>query len=189
VEEMLYAETVVKEEREGKERIYHLEFGYLPVRLPEWPELALWLVVVKGFGEEPMMLLTTEPMRRSRKVVWWAVEAYLTRWRVEERIRFLKQSYQLEDVRLLTYESLKNLATLVFACFFFAAIYLGARAKLRILVAYVLKAGKRLFGIPDFRYYALADGIKEILFRAGRGPFPARPPEIRGDPQMPLLDF
>jgi hypothetical protein len=189
---MLYAETIVKEEKDGKERIYHLEFGYLPVRLPEWPEAALWLVVIKGFGEKPMMLLTTEPMRRSRKVVWWAGEAYLIppkAGRVEETIRFLKQSYQLEDVRVLTYESLKDLAMLVFACFFFAAIYLGARAKLRILVAYVLKAGKRLFGIPDFRYYALADGIREILFRVGKGPVQARHPEIRGDPQMTLLDF
>jgi len=186
---MHYAETVVKEEKEGKERIYHLEFGYLPVRLPDWPEVPLWLVVVKGFGEEPMMLLTTEPMRRSRKVVWWAVEAYLTRWRVEETIRFLKQSYHLEDIRVLTYESLKNLVMLVFACFFFAAIYLGARAKLRILVAHVLKAGKRLFGIPDFRYYAIADGIREILFRLGKGPAIPRYAEIRGDPQMSLLDF
>jgi len=136
-----------------------------------------------------MMLLTTEPMRRSRKVVWWAVEAYLTRWRVEETIRFLKQSYHLEDIRVLTYESLKNLVMLVFACFFFAAIYLGARAKLRILVAHVLKAGKRLFGIPDFRYYAIADGIRESLFRLGKGPAIPRYAEIRGDPQMSLLDL
>jgi len=52
-----------------------------------------------------------------------------------------------------------------------------------------LKAGKRRFGIPDFRYYALADGIREILFRVGKGPVPARHSEIRGDPQMSLLDF
>jgi len=44
------------------------------------------------------MLLTSG----NRKALWWAVEAYLTRWRVEDTIRFIKQSYHLEDVRVLT---------------------------------------------------------------------------------------
>jgi len=55
---MLYSERVVKEER-GKENIYHLQFGYRPVRLPERKE-QLYMVVVQGFGQDPMMLLTGE---------------------------------------------------------------------------------------------------------------------------------
>lgn len=181
-----YAETVVKEEK-GEEKAYRIEFGFRPVRLPEWPEVRLWLVVVKGFGEEPMMLLTTEPMRLKRSVVWWAVAAYLTRWRVEETIRFIKQSYQLEDVRVLTYARLRNVAMLVFSCFFFAAVYLGRKAKLRILVTHLLQAGKRLFGIPDFRYYALADGIQSILRRVGKGPLYPRKGAAPEDRQIPLF--
>ncbi len=46
------------------------------VRLPECPKRPLWLVVVKVLGKKPLMLLTTEPMRRNRKVLWWAVETY-----------------------------------------------------------------------------------------------------------------
>jgi len=34
---------------------------------------------------------------------------------------------------------------------------------------HVMDAAKRIFGRPNFRYYALADGIKEILTRAARG--------------------
>ena len=36
------------------------------------------------------------------------VEAYLTRWRIEETLRFSKQAYQMEDVRVLCYQSLKK---------------------------------------------------------------------------------
>jgi len=36
-------------------------------------------------------------------------------------------------------------------------------------VTHVLKASKRIFGIPDFRYYAIADGIRELLNRYDRG--------------------
>lgn len=163
-----YAETVVKEE-DGKEKPYFLHFGFRPVRLPRHPEQKLWLVVINGFGQKPLMLLTTEPLRRCRKTVWWLVAAYMTRWKIEETIRFIKQSYDLEDVRVLTYRRLKTIAALVLAASFFAAVYVGAKAKLEILALHVLQAAKRVFGIPNFRYYALADGIKEVLSRAGRG--------------------
>ncbi len=36
---------------------------------------------------------------------------------------------------------------------FFPAVYLGSRAKREILAFPVLQATKRIFGIPDFRYY------------------------------------
>lgn len=93
----------------------------------------------------------------------------MTRWRIEETIHFIKQSYDLEGIHVLTYGRLQAMAALVLAASYFAALYLGYKDKLGILAFHVLKAAKRIFGIPDFRYYALADGIKEILSRAVRG--------------------
>ncbi len=40
--------------------------------------MPLWLVVVRGLGEKPMMLLTNLSLRKNRKVLWWVVSAYLT---------------------------------------------------------------------------------------------------------------
>lgn len=180
-----YAETLLKE-KEGEEQLYHLQFGFLPVRLPEYPARTLWLVVVKGFGQEPLMILTTEPMRRSRKVLWRVVNAYITRWRVEETIRFIKQSYDFEDVRVLTYGRLRNMAVLVIATAYFTAVWLGTRTKLNILAMHALKAAKRLFGIPDFRYYALADGISTIFKRIGKGPLHPRGLVPIPSPQLSL---
>jgi hypothetical protein len=67
-----------------------------------------------------------------------AVEAYLTRWRVEDTIRFIKQSYNFEDIRVLTYNRLKNMATLVLAASYFAAVWLGTRTKLNILAMHAM---------------------------------------------------
>jgi len=122
--------------------------------------------VVKGFGEKPLLILTTEPLRKNRDVLWWVLEAYLTRWRIEETLRFAKQSYELEDVRVLSYQRLKNMMAMALLAMYFSMVYLGAQTKLAILCHHALKAAKRLFGIPDFRYYAIADGIRAIL--AGR---------------------
>ena len=163
-----YQETVIRN-KDGKEKVYLIHFGFRSVRLPDYPDKPLWLVVAKGFGDKPLMLLTTEPMRRNRAVVWRIVQAYLTRWRVEETIRFIKQSYNLEDIRVLTYQRIKNMAALVLAACFFAAVHLGHKPKLEILALHATHAAQRIFGIPDFHYYAIADGIKEILSKAGQG--------------------
>ena len=178
-----YGETIIKE-KNGKETAYFIHFGFVPVRLPEVPDRKLYLVVIKGLGEKPLMLLTTEPMRRNRKVLWWAIKAYITRWRVEDTIRFIKQSYDIEDVRVLTYNRLRNMAVLVLAASYFAAVWLGTTTKLNILAMHAMNAAKRIFGIPDFRYYALADGIKAIFKRIGKGLIHPRGYE---DPPTPQL--
>lgn len=158
----LFLEYIVKEEVK-QERPLRLEVGYRKVRLPGRPEL-LTLVVVRGLGSEPLMVLTSLPVKRSRKSAWHVVAAYLSRWRVEETIRFLKQSYQLEDIRLLTYVRLQNMMALLMAVAFFTSAYLGLKLKLRVLMRHMLRAARRVFGIPDFRLYALADGIRHFLF-------------------------
>ena len=164
---LLYQGRVVKEDK-GEEKAYSVSYGFRKVRLPGRKE-RLYMVVVKGFGSEPMMLLTTEEVRKKRQRLWWFVEAYITRWRIEETIRFVKQSYKLEDIRVLTYDRLRNMMGLVLAASYFAAVYLGLRTKMEILVTHILKASKRIFGIPDFRYYAIADGIRELLYRYDKG--------------------
>ena len=48
------------------------------------------------------------------------MQGYLTRWRVEDTIRFIKQSYRLEHMRLLDFRRLRNMAALVVAVAYFA---------------------------------------------------------------------
>ncbi|MBF0319396.1 MAG: transposase [Nitrospirae bacterium] len=158
-----YAETIVKID-DGNRKVYHLEFGFRVVSLPDRPE-QLGMVVIRGFGKEPMMLLTTEPVMKNRKVLWRLVRAYMRRWAIEETIRFIKQSYDLEDVRVLGYRSLQNLMQLVLTAAYFASVVLDMKVKLRVMAGHILNAAKRVFGIPDFHYYAIADGLTNIFKR------------------------
>lgn len=178
---MYFATHIVREVR-GSEVSHRLDYGFRPVRLPNHAHKKLWLVVVRGLGENPLMLLTNIGMKRNRKTLWWAVCAYLTRWRIEETIRFIKQSYDLEDIRVLTYQRLRNMVVLVNAVAFFTANVIGSRMKLQILATHLITASKRLFGIPDFRFYAIADGIREVCARSPRR-------IIRPLDQIPQLAF
>ena len=54
---MMYATHVVREEK-GREVCRRLDYGFCRVRLPDHPDVFLWLMVVRGLGARPMMMLT-----------------------------------------------------------------------------------------------------------------------------------
>jgi hypothetical protein len=168
--------------QDGVEKTLELRYGVEPVRLPDRDEKLL-LVVVSGFGQQPLMLLTNVSTARDSSTLWWIVEIYLTRWKIEETFRFIKQSYNLEDIRVLKYQRLKNLVVLVTAAAYFAATFLGQKMKLRILCEKLLIISQRFFGIPPFRFYALADGIRGVLAQSR----PNAPPEPASSRQLELM--
>jgi hypothetical protein len=67
-----------------------LDYGFRPVRLPNHPDVPLSLVVVRGLGEQPTMLLTNLPLRRHRDVLWWVVAAYLNHRDCTRSVRCLQ---------------------------------------------------------------------------------------------------
>jgi hypothetical protein len=175
-----FATSITRMER-GQEKHYTISFGYRKVKLAGHKQ-QLYMLVIKGLGKKPLMVLTTEKLRRSYKVLFKMVRSYLKRWSIEETIRFIKDSYDLEDVRVLRYRGLQNLMPLVLAVVYFSALVLDGREKLKLLVGHVLKAARRVFGIPDFKYYALSDGLKKLFDR-----HPGRPHHVRRGPPDPQL--
>lgn len=159
-----YRARVIRIE-DGQEKLCELRYGAEPIRLPGREEKLL-LVVVAGFGAEPLLLLTNVEAVRDSSTLWWIVRIYLTRWKIEETFRFVKQSYRLEDIRVLRYQRLKNLILLVAAAAYFATTFLGQKLKLKILCEKLLIISRRFFGIPPFRFYALAEGIQRLLSRS-----------------------
>ena len=157
-------ETVLIVYEEGKDKKRTVHYNAIPVKLPSSGH-RLYLVVVKGFGEEPMMLLTSCLVEKSRKEsIWRIVEYYLARWKCDESYRYIKQCYNLEDVRVQSYISIRNIVVLVLAVSYFASVYLGQSIKLKMLVERIFIVSKRFFGVPSFFNYAIADGIYNLLY-------------------------
>ena len=155
--------TLIKYE-EGKEKVRTVWYNAISVKLPT-RDKRLFMVVVKGFGEEPTMLLTNCRVNlRVKESIWRIVEIYLTRWKCDESFRYIKQSYNLEDLRVRSYIGIRNMVVLVLAVSYFAAVYLGQNLKLKLLVERIFLVSKRFFGVPSFFNYAIADGLYNLLF-------------------------
>ena len=133
-----------------------------------------------------MMLLTTLEAVRTRESLWEVVQGYLTRWRVEDTLRYIKTSYNVEHVRVLDYQRLKNMAALIAAVAYFAAAWLGRQLKLGVLAEHIAKVSKRMFDVPEFFYYAIADGLKWLFVSHGKWRGPSERFDGKGDLQMEL---
>lgn len=171
--------TAIYIEKEGQKKRKELSLGFRKVMLP-FSKAPLYLVVIRGYSEKPMILLTNIdlPAIGLNRVL----EIYLTRWKCEESYRFIKQAYNLEDIRLCSYIGLRNIITLVQVVFYFISVELGKKLKLNILLKKIFEKAKRFFEIPDFKQYAIADGIYRLLFNYR--PDVARPQEKKGYQQL-----
>lgn len=77
---------------------------FLPVRVPDFPNFPLTLVISRpGKGRKPWYLLTNEPIS-SVDDAWRVVLAYNRRWQVELSIRYSKSELAFESPRLLAWE-------------------------------------------------------------------------------------
>ena len=130
------------------------KISYIPVRLCEFPNKTLVLVAVYGFGAQPMLLLTNLDLSEKKKLCMIATKVYLMRWRIEEYFKFKKQQFELEDLRVMSLQSIRNLnlfATLVTG-------YIGIMSCEKddtIFMLELKECSKRIFDVPKFIFYGL----------------------------------
>src|SRR6056297_913916 len=151
--------------KNNKER--HLKFSYAPIKLPALKDKELTLVIIRGLGKKPMLLISNlKP--EAKKLTLAILKYYIRRWRIEEYFRFKKQKFDLENFRVRSLKRIRNLDLILSITIGFLALFSdkNRKTKLRIIVK---KVSKRIYDIPDFDYYALADGIKEILTKSYTG--------------------
>ena len=144
------------------------KISYIPVSLCEFPNMELVLVAVYGFGKQPMMLLTNLEITEKKKLCLITAKVYLMRWRIEEYFKFKKQQFKLEDLRVLSLQSIRNLN--LFATL--AAGYIGimnSEKEDTIFMMELKECAKRIYDVPKFNFYALGYAIKHILFATRSG--------------------
>lgn len=156
-------------DRNGKK--IQCKISYIPVRLCAFPKKDLVLVVVYGFGKNPMLLLTNMEIQETsqkKKLCIIVTKVYLMRWRIEEYFRFKNQQFNFEDLRVMSLNSIRNLN-------FFATLavgYLGifySENNGSPFMDKIFECSKRIYKIPKFVFYAMGYAFKQIFSKTSSG--------------------
>lgn len=145
-------------------RVKKVRVGARKVFLPCINQI-ITLVVVKGYGKMPMMLLTNinvDPKRISE--VLQIYDIYRSRWKTEEWIRFVKCEYHLEDIRTLNWQSLNNMVSFVNLATSFIMVQIGLSSRLMTTKMHLLRSGKPVFvEKAKMILHMVVYGLREIL--------------------------
>lgn len=90
------------------------------------------------------------------------------RWRIEEYFKFKKQQFNLEDFRVMSLKSIRNLN--LFATL--AAGYIGlttAVHKDSVFLMELKECSKRIYDVPKFVFYALGYAMERVLSMSRSG--------------------
>lgn len=168
-------------------RAISCKMSCIPVRLCEFPAKELVLTVVYGFGAEPMLLLSNLRMQEKKKPCHIIAKVYLLRWRVEEYFRFKKQRFELEDLRVMSLQSIRSmnlLATL-------AAGHIGLISSIHkdsIFLMELKECSRRIYGVPQFIFYAPGYSLEQVLAMSRTG-ISAYMPQKAKSQQITLFDY
>ena len=127
----------------------------------------IYLVLVYGITEHPMMLATNKEIKSKEDVIRVA-RLYFSRWKIEEYFRCKKQMFQFENFRVRKLHAINALNFYITVCMAFLAM-ISMDSESNALKAAIIKTANPVKEKVFFCYYRLAKGISGILSYAKEG--------------------
>lgn len=127
----------------------------------------IYLVLVYGITEHPMMLATNKKLE-SKDDVTRIARLYFSRWRIEEYFRCKKQVFQFEKFRVRKLVAINALNFYISMSMAFLAL-ISMKSETSALKASIISTAAPIRQKVQFHYYRLAKGILGILSYAKEG--------------------
>ena len=127
----------------------------------------IYLVLVYGITEHPMMLATNKEIQSKDDVIK-AAKLYFSRWKIEEYFRCKKQVFQLENFRVRKLKAINALNFYITLCMAFLG-RISMKSETNMLKVAIIRTADPIKGKIAFCYYRLAKGIPGILSYAKEG--------------------
>ncbi len=128
---------------------------------------SVYLVLVYGITEHPMMLVTNKAISNKDDVIKIA-RLYFSRWRIEEYFRAKKQIFDFENFRVRKLRAINALNFYIGIAMSFLG-HMTRKDAANALLKSVLEAARPIKDKVQFYYYRIADGIAELLRYAHSG--------------------
>jgi len=168
----------------------HCKVTEIPIQLHAFGKRIFYLIVVYGFGKEPLLLLTN--CRSDDQRFCLAItKMYLLRWRIEDQFRFKKQQFSFEDFRVRSLNAIRTVHQLVTLLTGYLALL---TQEPNTVISCVLRQAAR--PVPrskkrkpkQFFHYELAAGFAALLRRTAANLSTLFPP-LRCRPPLLQLSF
>lgn len=124
------------------------------------------LYLIKAQTKDLVLFLLTHRLEINQESLSQIVQDYLSRWKVEEFIRFVKQQYGAEKFLVRDLGRIKNLFSLLFISLVILTRMGEFPLKFSKTRALLIREAKRVFKIPQkmrFFLYTLAEGLSQLL--------------------------
>ncbi|MEH2955646.1 transposase [Candidatus Merdisoma sp. JLR.KK011] len=127
----------------------------------------IYLVLVYGITEHPMMLATNKEIKSKDDVIRVA-GTYFSRWKIEEYFHCKKQMFQFEKFCVRKLKAINALNFYITLCMAFLAV-ISISSETNALKVSIIKTANPVKEKVFFCYYRLAKGISGILSYAKEG--------------------
>ena len=127
----------------------------------------IYLVLVYGITEHPMMLATNKEIKSKDDVIKIA-KLYFSRWKIEEYFRCKKQMFQFENFRVRKLKAINALNFHITLCMAFLN-QISLKSETNALMVAIIQTADPVKEKIAFCYYRLAKGISGILSYAKEG--------------------
>ena len=148
-------------------KIADCKVSIVPITLPTRPKEKLNLVICRGIGSDPLMLITNLKSD-DPSLALTVTKVYLMRWRIEEFYGFKKQQFDFEDFRVRSLNSIRNLDLILTIAIGYIGM-ISENPNDRTTAMQLVAISKRIYKVPKFLFYAIADGLQVVFQRCKQG--------------------
>lgn len=127
----------------------------------------IYLVLVYGITEHPMMLATNKEIKSKEDLIKIA-KLYFSRWKIEEYFRCKKQVFQFENFRVRKLKAINALNFYITLCMAFLA-QISMKSETNAVKVSIIETANPIKEKVHFYYYRFAKGISGILSYAKEG--------------------
>lgn len=127
----------------------------------------VYLVLVYGITEHPMMLITNKQIASKDDVISVA-KNYFSRWKIEEYFRCKKQVFKFENFRVRKLKAINSLNFYITLSMAFLA-HISMKSETNMLKGTILMKSNSIRNNIFFYYYRISKGIANILSYAKQG--------------------
>jgi Transposase DDE domain. len=127
----------------------------------------VYLVLIYGITEHPMMLVTNKKICSKEDVINVA-NLYFSRWRIEEYFRSKKQLFRFENFRVRKLAAINALNFYITLSMAFLS-HISMKSESNVLKSAIIQKANPLKQKVLFNYYRIAKGVSAILAYAKEG--------------------